>query len=82
MEADGPDHETTHDVDSRQGVPNTLVPIGTQNVRIPPLLRDDLQSSAASGRPLDLEGTRVWIGYRKGELVLHLGDVDISTLDI
>ena len=65
-----PDREDADPASSRVDVP-----IGEQSVRVPSTVRTYLQALPDPSRAL-LDATRVWVGRKRGRLVVHVGDVD------
>jgi hypothetical protein len=56
------------------------VPVGRHVLPLPAALAEDI---AGAGTDLSgvLDGTRVWLRRSNNRLILHVGDIDSSTLD-
>jgi hypothetical protein len=56
------------------------IPVGVQVLRIPPEIATEIRRRGKAGLS-SLFGTRVWLEPRKGQLFLHLGDLDHDVVD-
>jgi hypothetical protein len=60
--------------------PPVNLPLGTHTINVPSHVAAYIQSLAGEKIPA-LDGTRVWMRRKKDAFVLHLGDVELGTLE-
>jgi hypothetical protein len=56
------------------------IPVGAQTIALPPTVAAMLAALPVDARP-DLIATRVWFERKRGQFLLHLGDVEAGSLD-
>jgi hypothetical protein len=56
------------------------VPVGRHVLPLPAALAEDIAGAGADLSGV-LDGTRVWLRRSNNRLILHVGDIDFSTLD-
>ena len=54
--------------------------VGGHTIKVPSKVGSYLRSLARDQTP-NVDGTRVWLQHRKEEYLLHIGDVDVGSLD-
>lgn len=56
------------------------IPVGAQTITLPPDLATELAALPSDAR-LEVVATRVWFERKRGQFLLHLGDVEAGRLD-
>jgi hypothetical protein len=67
--------------DGKEAYPNDVSPlfVGAHTIKVPAVVGNYLRSLACGQTP-EVDGTRVWLQHKKNEYLLHIGDVDVTSL--